>query len=425
MINRVLLIISLILASQALVKFPLTGHKVVDHERLLQLAVAQQNVTQTSALNYQTILYTINVTIGTPPVTFTLQLDTSQSWLWVGEPMLNSYFNVTYACSASSTCKIDPTIGDTIVHTYLGAFSGYLCNDTVTFAGLTLPSVPILVTNASALTGYKYPIQVDGGFGLQANMTNPYQGIMGALADAGMVDQEVFSLYLTFDGNGTDMGSQLVIGGYDTQYMIGNYIMYLPVIAPDDWGVGFVNAFVQNWTIPTQNNKNFFASTYYTFDSSIPVISLPPQDYINFLFLMNVADSRCSNVSTYCNCSQPSDVFSFPMLTFQMGDYNVYFEMLLQSYQYMTYNQARGQCLLAVVNDTSQDCDNNPYCYWTLGTPVMSSYYFIFDFGASQIGFVPSQQLGAAGSQYSYTTVLKSNFCIIIAMIFMYLFKHL
>ncbi|CEG69455.1 hypothetical protein RMATCC62417_05529 [Rhizopus microsporus] len=215
----------------------------------LHQLLQKRDVFSSKLYNDQGSLYLIPISIGTPPQSFHLALDTGSSDLWVpGAQCPNSVcpfskFDETKSNSFKSSSKIfDVTYGS-------GTAAGVYAFDTVTIAGATVQQQQFgyvvqqknILTQMATLTGQSYTpsndskneIQVDGIFGLgypfitAAYTTAPYNPFFFNLKQQHQLSQNIFSIYLNSSQAYGNSG-EIIFGGIDNSKYTGN-MYYMPV----------------------------------------------------------------------------------------------------------------------------------------------------------------------------------------------------
>ena len=172
-----------------------------DHARLRR----RQTVEQT--LDNQDTLYFANLTLGTPPQSMRLHLDTGSSDLWVNVPDsalcsggyqqgISGCDGGTYNADASSTHQV---VNNDFNISYVDGSSanGQYVSDTITFGGVTIENFQFGLGEVSSsqqgVLGIGYAInevQVNRA-GLQ-----PYPNLPVALVDGGQIQSNAYSVWL-------------------------------------------------------------------------------------------------------------------------------------------------------------------------------------------------------------------------------------
>ncbi|KAK4661855.1 uncharacterized protein QC763_708310 [Podospora pseudopauciseta] len=184
-------------------------------------------------LDNQETLYFINGTIGTPPKSLRLHLDTGSSDLWVNTPSSSlctqssapCKYAGTYSANGSSTYEY---IGSWFNISYVdgSGASGDYVSDTVTFGDATLDRLQFGIgyssNNAQGILGIGYPInEVQVG---RAGM-RPYNNLPAQMVADGLIQTNAYSLWL--NDLDADTGN-ILFGGVDTEKFVPP-LMSLPV----------------------------------------------------------------------------------------------------------------------------------------------------------------------------------------------------
>ena len=159
-------------------------------------------------------VYTINITVGTPPQSMMVQLDTGSSDLEILASNIcslpqatcnpNGLFNFnagSYNVSASSTAQF---VNNGMVLSYGDStkFTGSLYTDTVGVAGVSVANMTVAVVQ-NASSPQNLPINGILGIGFAGgesealnNGTTPYPTLLMTMKAQGLINSNTYSLYL-------------------------------------------------------------------------------------------------------------------------------------------------------------------------------------------------------------------------------------
>jgi hypothetical protein len=320
-------------------------------------------------MNYQNTQYIATVTIGTPPQSFNLLMDTGSGILWVPGSELSSDFEDTFSCHSSSTCNSLPASMQTLQYG-VGEIVGYYTTDQVTIGGLTISNMSFLTAiNEDSLSDSTY----DGLCGLGFSGNSSFPLVIDQMNELGLINSSVFSVYL---GNyptasGTQTG-EIIFGGYDQQYMINPNFSYVSAVGiPYYWSVNITGISYGQTSLSLPSNYQAVIDTGTSF------LLLPSVVLTNLINSIEAADYSCTSDSELsiqvCDCSdsnQYSDLF------FEFGNVT----LNISSSAYTQYQD--GQCLI-LIQDNSDISDS----MIVLGDVFIREYYTIFDAENSRIGF--------------------------------------
>lgn len=175
----------------------------------------------------------VNATLGTPPQSVRLHLDTGSSDLWVNTPSSSLCRSRSQPCAFGGTF----TANSSSTYSYVGSYfnisyvdgsgaDGDYVTDTITVGGATLPKLQFGIgyrsTSSQGILGIGYAInEVQVG---RAGM-RPYDNLPLALVKAGFVRSNAYSLWL----NDLDASKgSILFGGVDTEQFEGT-LATLPV----------------------------------------------------------------------------------------------------------------------------------------------------------------------------------------------------
>ncbi|KAG0696968.1 aspartic peptidase domain-containing protein, partial [Suillus ampliporus] len=183
------------------------------------------------------------VSIGTPPQTFNIILDTGSSDLWVATSACASCASTEFTTSKSSTYQVS---GPSIPITYgSGSVNGITSQDTVSFGGFTITKQEFLAvtsTTTGLIDGDLSGIMGLGFTSISALGTTPF---WEALYNASQLAEPLFSFYLEryIDQSvmNTAPGGMLTLGGTNSSLYQGS-IEYLSLTGPQSYWLLNVNS---------------------------------------------------------------------------------------------------------------------------------------------------------------------------------------
>jgi saccharopepsin len=176
------------------------------------------------------------ITIGTPPQTFKVVLDTGSSNLWVPSSECGSiacYLHTKYDSSSSSTYKKNGTSFE--IRYGSGSLSGFVSQDIMTIGDLKIKDQ--IFAEATEEPGLAFAFgRFDGilGLGYDTISVNKIPPPFYNMIDQGLLDEPVFAFYLSDTNNGDD--SEATFGGVDESHYTGK-ITTIPLRRKAYWEV--------------------------------------------------------------------------------------------------------------------------------------------------------------------------------------------
>lgn len=186
--------------------------------------------------NFLNAQYFSEITIGTPPQSFKVVLDTGSSNLWVPSKACGSiacYLHSKYDSSDSSTYKKNDTKFE--IHYGSGSVSGLISQDTVSIGDMTIKGQDF--GEALEEPGLAFAFgRFDGilGLGFDTISVNKIVPPFYNMIEQDLVDEKVFAFYLTDDKS----QSEAIFGGIDESRYSGD-LTYLPLRRKAYWEVDF------------------------------------------------------------------------------------------------------------------------------------------------------------------------------------------
>ncbi|XP_034476407.1 lysosomal aspartic protease-like [Drosophila innubila] len=335
--------------------------------------------------NSMNMYYYGQITIGTPGVIFIVMFDTGSANLWVP-----SYNCTSTAClshtqyNPNQSTTFVPNGSDITLKYGTGGMSGYLAMDTVTVNNLVILNQTFGVA-VSELDNHFDNVAFDGILGMgfanlaEDSVTPPFYNMY----NEALISQPVFSFYLSIDGT-TSMGGELILGGSDPNYYIGN-MTYVPISRDDYWQFDMSEAVLNGVTLCS--NCQAIA------DTGTSLIMAPIDAYTKLYSTLDI------NPDASVDCSTVS---SMPVLKFVIGG-TVF--GIPPSY-YVLYLD--GECVVGIQTMGTD--------FWILGDIFIGQYYTEFDVGNNRIGFASvsgAQYTNQANSQFASFTTIFSLFALL------------
>ncbi|KAG9310429.1 aspartic peptidase domain-containing protein [Chiua virens] len=314
----------------------------------------------TPLINSNDELWYGNISVGTPAKSFTVQLDTGSSDLFVP------------AATCGSTCdghtRWDPNTSLTskdLHETFFLSYgdgdtvSGEQYTDTVSIAGFTAKGQ--IVGAANNLNGFDPSSNPqDGLMGMAFQSGSHYNAspVFQTLVTQGQVTDESFSFKFS------SFGSELYIGGSNPNLYKGNFT-YTPVTQPVFWQVPMNSV--------ESNGKTLLSDVEAIIDTGTSVI-VGNSSEVQALYRAlggTPAPSEGEGFYTF-NCS------SFPNITLNFGGTS--FPVLASALNLGPVSDGSSQCVSGIV---SLDIATS---FWIIGDTFLRGVYTVFDYGNSQVG---------------------------------------
>jgi saccharopepsin len=185
--------------------------------------------------NFLNAQYFSEITIGTPPQTFKVVLDTGSSNLWVPSQQCGSiacYLHTKYDSSSSSTYKKNGSSFE--IHYGSGSLTGFVSQDTMTIGDLTVKNQ--VFAEATEEPGLAFAFgRFDGilGLGYDTISVNKIVPPFYQMVEQELLDEPVFAFYL---GDAEADDSEVTFGGVNKDHYEGK--MYeLPLKRKAYWEV--------------------------------------------------------------------------------------------------------------------------------------------------------------------------------------------
>ncbi|KAK6357126.1 Vacuolar protease A [Orbilia javanica] len=317
--------------------------------------------------NFLNAQYYSEITIGTPPQTFKVVLDTGSSNLWVPSKKCSSiacFLHTKYDSDESSTYKANGT--EFAIQYGSGSMEGFISRDTLTIGDITVKNQ--LFAEATKEPGLAFAFgKFDGilGLGYDTISVNKIPPPFYEMISQGLVDEPVFAFYL---GREEDQ-SEAVFGGIDKSHYTGD-ITWVDVRRKAYWEVAF-----DSITFGDQTSE--LESWGAVLDTGTSLITLP-SDYAEMLNAQ-IGATKGWNGQYTVPCEE---VPNLPDLTFNLGGTN----FTIEATDYTL--QIQGSCISAI---TPLDMPARLGPLAILGDAFLRKYYSIYDVGNNRAGLAKAK----------------------------------
>jgi len=317
--------------------------------------------------NFMNAQYFSEITIGTPPQTFKVVLDTGSSNLWVPSVECGSiacYLHTKYDSSASSTYKKNGTSFE--IRYGSGSLSGFVSQDTLTIGDITVKGQDFAEATSEPGLAFAFG-RFDGilGLGYDRISVNGIVPPFYKMLEQKAIDEPVFAFYLA-DSDGE---SEVVFGGVDKDKYKGK-ITTIPLRRKAYWEVDFDAIAYGDDTAELEN-------TGVILDTGTSLIALPSQ-------LAEMLNAQIGAKKNYAgqyaiDCSKRD---SLKDVTFNLAGYN----FTLGPYDYVL--EVQGSCISTFMG-MDFPAPTGPLAI--LGDAFLRKYYSIYDLGANTVGLAEAK----------------------------------
>jgi len=265
------------------------------------------------------------ITLGTPPQSFKVILDTGSSNLWVPSQQCGSiacYLHTKYDSSASSTYQKN---GSSFEIRYgSGELSGFVSKDTLTIGDLTVKGQ--VFAEATEEPGLAFAFgRFDGilGLGYDTISVNGIVPPFYEMVNQKLLDEPVFAFYL---GDAEDDDSEVTFGGVNKDHYTGD-ITTIPLRRKAYWEVDLDSISFGDATAQLDN-------TGVILDTGTSLIVLPST--LAELLNKEMGAKKGYNGQYTVECDKRD---SLPDMTFELSGYN----FSITAYDYIL--EVQGSCI--------------------------------------------------------------------------------
>jgi len=317
--------------------------------------------------NFVNAQYYTEITLGNPPQSFKVILDTGSSNLWVPSKDCTSiacFLHAKYDHSASSTYKGNGTSFS--IQYGSGSMEGYVSQDNLAIGDLTVKGQ--LFAEATKEPGLAFAFgKFDGilGLGYDTIAVNHITPPFYEMWNQDLLDSPVFTFRI---GSSEGDGGDVVFGGIDDSHYTGK-ITYVPVRRRAYWEVELEKVSFGDDELELEN-------TGAAIDTGTSLIALPTDvaDMLN----AQIGAKRSWNGQWTVDCSRVPDL---PDLTFHLGGH----PFALKGADYIL--NVQNTCISAF---TGMDINLPGGALWIIGDVFLRRYYTVYDMGRHAVGFAKS-----------------------------------
>ncbi|KDR83702.1 hypothetical protein GALMADRAFT_262074 [Galerina marginata CBS 339.88] len=316
--------------------------------------------------NFMNAQYFTEITLGTPPQTFKVILDTGSSNLWVPSVKCTSiacFLHTKYDSSASSSYKANGT--EFSIQYGSGSMEGFVSNDWLTIGDLAIKGQDFAEATKEPGLAFAFG-KFDGilGLGYDTISVNHITPPFYNMVDQGLLDEPVFSFRI---GTSEDDGGEAIFGGIDTSAYKGT-IDYVPLRRKAYWEVELEK-------FSFGDDELELESTGAAIDTGTSLIVLP----VDIAEMLNtqIGAKKSWNGQYSVECAK---VPSLPKLSFWFGGK----PYALEGSDYIL--EVQGTCISAF---TGMDINLPGGDLWIIGDVFLRKYYTVYDLGKDAVGFAP------------------------------------
>ncbi|KAH0618725.1 hypothetical protein JD844_018168 [Phrynosoma platyrhinos] len=325
-------------------------------------------------MNFLDTEYYGTIYIGTPPQKFEVVFDTGSSNLWVP----------SIYCS-DTACQNHPTFNPSQSSTFqsahqtmsiqygTGSMEGILGYDTVLVAGLTDTNQEFALSTREPGVIFNYA-KFDGilGLGYPTIAVNDVTPVFDNLMNEGLVQEDLFSVYLSREST----GSMITFGGIDQSYFTGS-INWIPVTEQGYWQIALDSILVNGQAIACSGGCQAIV------DTGTSLLAGPPYDISNIQNAIGATPGQYNQYEINCN-----NLSNMPDVIFVIN--GIEFPLTPAAYTLTVHNKCEIVFVTSIKRESEGMCDsgfqNTSGDLWILGDVFIREYYSIFDRANNQVG---------------------------------------
>lgn len=321
--------------------------------------------------NFLNAQYFSEISIGTPPQTFKVVLDTGSSNLWVPSQDCGSiacYLHTKYDSSSSSTYKKNGSEFE--IRYGSGSLSGFVSRDTVRIGDLTIKNQDFAEATSEPGLAFAFG-RFDGimGLGYDTISVNKIVPPFYNMIDQGLLDAPVFAFYLG-DTNKDGEESVATFGGIDTDHYTGK-LTKIPLRRKAYWEVDLDSITYGDATAALED-------TGVILDTGTSLIALPST--LAELLNQEIGAKKGYNGQYSIDCSKRDELKD---VSFTLTGHN----FTITPYDYIL--EVQGSCISSFFG---MDIPAPAGPLAILGDAFLRKWYSVYDLGTNSVGLAPSKK---------------------------------
>lgn len=316
--------------------------------------------------NYLNAQYFTTVTLGSPPQSFKVILDTGSSNLWVPSAecgLLACFLHSKYDHDKSTTYQANGL--EFSIRYGSGSLEGYVSTDTLTIGDLVIPKQDFAEATNEPGLAFAFG-KFDGilGLGYDTISVNKIVPPVYNALNKGILEKPQFAFYLGDTKKSEEYGGVATFGGVDETKYTGD-ITWLPVRRKAYWEVSFEGIGLgDEWAV--------LEKTGAAIDTGTSLITLPSGLAEILNAEIGATKTWSGQYSVECDTRD-----SLPDLTFNFGGVN----FTITPYDYTL--EAGGSCISAF---TPMDFPEPVGPLAIIGDAFLRKYYSVYDLGKNAVG---------------------------------------
>ncbi|KXG48895.1 Peptidase A1 [Penicillium griseofulvum] len=320
--------------------------------------------------NFLNAQYFSEISIGTPPQTFKVVLDTGSSNLWVPSSQCSSiacFLHTKYDSSSSSTYEKNGTEFE--IRYGSGSLSGFVSRDTLQIGDIKIKGQDFAEATNEPGLAFAFG-RFDGilGLGYDTISVNKMVPPFYHMINQKLVDEPVFAFYLG-DANKDGDNSEATFGGIDKNHYTGELIK-IPLRRKAYWEVELNS-------IALGDNVAELENTGVILDTGTSLIALPSTMAELLNKEIGATKGFTGQYSVECNKRD-----SLPDLTFTLGGH----KFTIGPYDYTL--EVQGSCISSFMG---MDFPEPVGPLAILGDAFLRRWYSVYDVGNNAVGLAKAK----------------------------------